>query len=472
MIGKMDPAARLLRLLSLLEARPSWPGTELAQRLGVTPRTIRRDVTRLRDLGYPVDSAPEGYRLGIGARLPPLLLDDDETVAVCVGLRFASGSAVAGVEESAVAALAKLEQLMAPVLRERVRDLQAASIHRRTSRLPGVNPETLVVLARGCRAQEGIKFSYQDFQGRQSARFVEPLQTVHTSGRWYLVARDRDRGEWRTFRVDRISNASLSGHHFQFVDPPDPNQLVAEATTLYPFSIEARLLLEITVEDARTILSASLGVIEEGPHNRAVLRTGADDLAALIRLVASLPVDVEVLEPPELRRGVAELGRRLAQRNPISATEESARRGHDPTAHARMVVESSTRGGPMSTETPRLFGVTIRAPEVEETADFYREVVGLELCEERHGEGPLHYHAGWGFPEAGLMFSLFPGVSSEVHHVAFLVDDLDAAYDRARERGVHVEAGPAKNDIGSPPGWRDCVLQDPAGNLVTLHQGP
>jgi catechol 2,3-dioxygenase-like lactoylglutathione lyase family enzyme len=272
--------------------------------------------------------------------------------------------------------------------------------------------------------------------------------------------------------VDRISNASLSGHHFQFVDPPDPNRLVAEATTIYPFSIEARLLLEITAEEARTILSASLGVIEEGPHNRAVLRTGADDLPALIRFVASLPTDVEVLEPPELRRGVAELGRRLVRRNPLPGTEESARRGQDPTAPVRTVVESSTRGGPMRTETPRLFGVTIQAPEVEETADFYREVVGLELCGERHGEGPLHYHAGWGFPERGLMFSLFPGVSSDAHHLAFLVDDLDAAYDRALERGVQVEAAPAENDIGSPPGWRDCVLRDPAGNLVTLHQGP
>jgi predicted DNA-binding transcriptional regulator YafY/predicted enzyme related to lactoylglutathione lyase len=427
-------------------------------------------VTRLRDLGYPVESAPEGYQLGIGARLPPLLLDDDEAVAVCVGLRFASASAVSGVEESAVAALAKLEQLMAPVLRERVRDLQAASVHPRTSRLPRVNPETLVVLARGCRAKEGIKFAYEDYQGRRSARFVEPLQTVHSAGRWYLVARDHDRGEWRTFRVDRISEASLTGHQFEILDPPDPNQMASEAAQLYAFSIEARLLLEISADDARATLPPGLGVIEEGPHRRAVLRTGANDLAALIRFVATLPVDVEVLEPPELRLGVAELGERLAKRNAQRGERTLARRGQDPSPSLPTVVASSAQGGPMRIEAPRLFGITIHAQEVEETADFYRQVVGIDLCGERHGEGPLHYHAGWGFPDNGMMFSLFPGLSNAVEHLAFLVDDLDAAYERARQRGAQIETAPGKNDVGSPRGWKDCVLRDPAGNLVSLYQ--
>ncbi|MBO0714527.1 MAG: WYL domain-containing protein [Acidimicrobiales bacterium] len=466
----MDPAARLLRLLSLLEARPSWPGTELAERLGVTPRTVRRDVARLRELGYPVDSDPEGYQLGIGGRLPPLLLDDDEAVAVCVGLRFASASAVSGAEESAVAALAKLEQLMAPVLRERVRDLQAASVHLRTSRLPQVNPETLVVLARGCRAREGIKFAYEDYHGRRSARFVEPLQTVHSAGRWYLVARDRDRADWRTFRVDRISEATLSGHRFEILDPPDPNEMVKEAAQAFAFRIEAKLLLELSAADARASLPAGLGVIEEGPHHRAVLRTGANELAALVRFVAGLPVDVEVLEPTELRRAVAELGERLSKRNARPGSRRSAPRGQDRSRSLRTVVASSIEGGPMRMQTPRLFGVTIHAEEVEETAGFYREVVGLELCGERHGEGPLHYHAGWGFPDSGLMFSLFPGVSKEVQHLAFLVDDLDAAHGRARQRGAQIERAPGKNDEGSPSGWKDCVMRDPAGNLVALYQ--
>lgn len=466
----MDPAARLLRLLSLLEAKRCWPGTELAERLGVTSRTVRRDVTRLRDLGYPVEAASEGYQLGIGARLPPLLLDDDEAVAVCVGLRFASASAVSGAEESAVAALAKLEQLMAPVLRERVRDLQAASVHLRSSRLPRVNPETLVILARGCRAKEGIKFAYEDYQGRQSRRFVEPLQTVHSAGRWYLVARDHDRGEWRTFRVDRISEATLSGHRFEILDPPDPNQLVSEAAKVFAFRIEARLLLEISADDARASLPSGLGVIEEGPQRRAVLRTGANDLAALIRFVASLPVDVEVLEPPELRLGVAGLGERLAKRNAQPATAKSAQGGHDPSPSLPTFVAPSTKGGPMRIETPRLFGITIHAQEVEETADFYREVVGIDLHGERHGEGPLHYHAGWGFPDNGTMFSLFPGLSGAVQHLAFLVDDVAAAYERAHQRGAQIESGPGKSDVGSPAGWKDCVLRDPAGNLVGLYQ--
>ena len=124
----------------------------------------------------------------------------------------------------------------------------------------------------------------------------------------------------------------------------------------------------------------------------------------------------------------------------------------------------------MPAQTPRLFGVTIHAQEVEETADFYREVVGLDLCGERHGEGPLHYHASWGLPDNGLMFSLFPGVANEVQHLAFLVDDLDSTYERARQRGAQIESAPGKNDVGSPRGWRDCALRDPAGNLVGLYQ--
>ena len=466
----MDPAARLLRMLSLLEGRPLWAGPELAERLAVTTRTVRRDVARLRDLGYPVDTTPEGYRLGVGGRLPPLLLDDDEAVAVAVGLRFASVSAVSGVEESSVAALAKLEGVMAPGLRERVRDLQAASVQMRPGRLPTVNPEVLVTLARACRAQEGVRFGYQDFQGRQTWRFVEPLQTVHSAGRWYLVGRDHEQGEWRTFRVDRVHDTSLSGHRFEFDDPPDPIDLVARATRVNTFALQARLLLELSPADARALLPASLGVIEEGPAGRAVLLVGANDLASLTRFVAGLAVDVEVLDPPELRLSVTELGRRLAERNTVSLSEKSRIGGQDPTPPLHTVPPVDKPRKEMLVTTGRLFGVTVHAQEVEETADFYREVVGLRLEGERHGDGALHYHAWWDAGDAGLMFSLFPGASQGPQNLGFLVADIDSSFALARERGVTIEVEPRKNDVGSPPGWRDGTVRDPAGNLVMLYQ--
>jgi predicted DNA-binding transcriptional regulator YafY len=237
----MDPAARLLRLLSLLQSRPTWPARELAERLAVDPRTIRRDVARLRSLGYPVHTSPglAGYELGAGGRLPPLLLDDEEAVAVAIGLRVAATAAVTGVESAAVAAMAKLDQVLPGPARDRVRSLQSSTVHLESRLVDPVDPATLSLLASACRSCERVRFSYRAFAGQVSERRVEPSQIVFTDRRWYLVALDLDRDDWRTFRVDRVSAPVLTGHRFERRDAPDAVARVAEATTFGPTAIEA-----------------------------------------------------------------------------------------------------------------------------------------------------------------------------------------------------------------------------------------
>ena len=213
-----DTGARTLALLSLLESRRYWPGTELAERLAVSARTLRRDVERLRELGYPVEAARGvggGYQLGAGTALPPLVLDDDEAVALVVGLHTATDSPVAGVAESSVRALAKTLSLMPPRLRDRADALRVATV-------PGswragdavVAPETLDVLAGACRDGVRLSFAYTARDGAATERYVEPYRMVVLSRRWYLVAYDLDRDDWRTFRVDRIGDARATVGRF------------------------------------------------------------------------------------------------------------------------------------------------------------------------------------------------------------------------------------------------------------------
>ncbi|URN18479.1 helix-turn-helix transcriptional regulator, partial [Streptomyces sudanensis] len=204
---RRDPAARLLRLLSLLHTRADWPGPELAGRLGVSTRTVRSDIGRLRGLGYPVSATPGtagGYRLGPGARLPPLQLDDEEAVAVAIGLRTAAAQTVGGIEETSLRALAKLEQVLPARLRPRVAALAASTVP-----LPGNGPAVdaglLAALAAACRDRRRLRFDYRDHAGNATVRDAEPHRLVSTGRRWYLVAWDVDRDDWRTFRVDRLA---------------------------------------------------------------------------------------------------------------------------------------------------------------------------------------------------------------------------------------------------------------------------
>ncbi|MFE7097622.1 helix-turn-helix transcriptional regulator [Streptomyces erythrochromogenes] len=212
-----DTPARLLSLLSLLQTPREWPGSELAERLRVSSRTIRRDIERLRELGYPVEAtlgAEGGYRLVAGAAMPPLLLDDEEAVAIAVGLRAGAGHAIEGVEEASVRALAKLEQVLPSRLRHRVGTLQSATIALTRGDGASVDPRTLTTMASAVAGPERLRFAYRARDGAESRRLVEPYRLVSTGSRWYLVAYDLEREDWRTFRVDRVAEAFATGARF------------------------------------------------------------------------------------------------------------------------------------------------------------------------------------------------------------------------------------------------------------------
>src|SRR6266545_6447022 len=203
----LETSARLLRLLSLLQTPRAWTGAELSERLQVSGRTVRADIDRLRRLGYPVHAtrgAVGGYRLSAGTALPPLLLDDEEAVAVAVGLRTAAGGTVTGIEETSLRALAKLEQVLPTHLRGRVNALHTHIVA--TSKGgPTVDAAVLTTIAAAARDRHRLRFDYRTHDGSASIRSVEPHRLVHTGRRWYLLAWDTDRQDWRTFRVDRIT---------------------------------------------------------------------------------------------------------------------------------------------------------------------------------------------------------------------------------------------------------------------------
>ncbi|MQA88075.1 MAG: WYL domain-containing protein [Streptosporangiales bacterium] len=311
----LDTSARLLRLLSLLQVRRDWTGAGLAERLGVTVRTVRRDVDRLRSLGYPVQASPGvagGYRLGAGGALPPLLLDDDEAVAVAVGLRTAAGGTVTGIEETSIRALAKLEQVLPSRLRHRVTALQASTVPLSGSG-PTVDPDVLTVVAGACRGFERLRFGYRDRDGTVSRRSVEPYHLVHTGRRWYLMAWDVDRGDWRTFRVDRIAAATATGQRFVPRDPPDAATYVSEAVSVAPYRHRARVSLQAPAEVVAERVPPTVGLLEAVDENTCVLTTGSDSLDALAVHLVLIGVDFRVLEPPELVDHIRMLADRLGR---------------------------------------------------------------------------------------------------------------------------------------------------------------
>ncbi|WP_046471183.1 helix-turn-helix transcriptional regulator [Allosalinactinospora lopnorensis] len=307
----LETSARLLRLLSLLQTRPDRAGAELAERLGVAARTVRRDVERLRSLGYPIHAIPGvsgGYRLGAGARMPPLLLDDEEAVAVAVGLHTAAGSSVVGIEEASVRALAKLEQVLPSRLRHRVGALRSSTVTIGDDE-PSVPPDVLTVIAGACRASERPRFDYVRHDGAASLRLVEPHRLVSWSQRWYLVAWDTERDGWRTFRVDRIRPRPPTGPRFTPRDPPEGDV----ATYLYHrigsvmWPIQARVLVHAPVE---TVAGQTMGVVEAIDEHSCLLRVGGETVPLLTAWIGVIDADFEILDPPEF----AEHARRLAER--------------------------------------------------------------------------------------------------------------------------------------------------------------
>jgi predicted DNA-binding transcriptional regulator YafY len=311
----MDPTTRLLRLMALLQQRPDWSSEELADNLGVTSRTVRRDIARLRDLGYDVDAAPGpagGYRLRAGTVLPPLVLNDDEAVVLVVGLRVAALSGLSGSSDSAVSALAKLEGLLPSRLAARVSALAADVISLTPPDETGTDPQVLATLALACRRAEHVALGYTDAAGRATRRDVGPYRVVHADRRWYLVAQDLRREVWRTFRVDRITHAEPLGGRVRFVDPPDAAALVAESvtTTVYPWTASVRL--ELPEHVARRRVRPTVGQLTPETETTTLLRIGAVDLDWLARYLVGLHCNLEVVDPPELVEALRELGRSLS----------------------------------------------------------------------------------------------------------------------------------------------------------------
>ncbi|UWE09157.1 helix-turn-helix transcriptional regulator [Actinacidiphila bryophytorum] len=324
----LETSARLLRLLSLLQSRRDWGGPELAERLGVTARTVRRDVERLRALGYPVHAAPGtagGYRLGAGAALPPLLLDDEEAVAVALCLRTGAGGTVEGIEETSVRALAKLEQVLPSRLRHRVQSMQAVTVQRRRPG-PTVNQQVLTVLGAACRDREQLRFDYRDHGGAASRRTVEPYRLVHHGRRWYLLAYDVERADWRTFRVDRIEPKPPAGPRFTPRElPDDAAAYVAEGVTSRAYRFQAVVVLHAPAEAVARYAWAGFGTVTARDESSCELRTGFESLDALAMYVGMLGVPFEVREPRELadhlRTVAARLARAADAANPVSPAD-------------------------------------------------------------------------------------------------------------------------------------------------------
>jgi predicted DNA-binding transcriptional regulator YafY len=312
----LETSARLLRLLSLLQTPRDWTGTELAERLGVSGRTVRTDVERLRSLGYPVlatRGAIGGYRLGAGKALPPLLLDDEEAVAVTVGLRTATGGAIAGIEEASLRALAKLEQVLPSRLRRRVNTLQNYTVPvPRDDPGPTVDPSVLTTLAATCRDRERLRFDYQDHAGAATLRTVEPYRLVNWGRRWYLLAWDVDRADWRTFRVDRIQPRTPTGPRFTPRDLPEEDvaAYVSRRASAAAWRYRAAVTVHAPADVVAERISPAVGTVEPVDEGSCVLHTGADTVETLAVYLGLIDADFHVTGPPEL---VAHL-RRLADR--------------------------------------------------------------------------------------------------------------------------------------------------------------
>jgi predicted DNA-binding transcriptional regulator YafY len=306
-------ADRLLSLLALLSSRGHWSADQLATRLEITERTVRRDITRLREIGYPVEAAPGvhgGYQLGAGGKLPPLLLDDDEAVAMAVGLAAAAGAGSSGLEIAAVSALSKLDRVLPPRLRERVAALRNVTLGLRRTEVPAADTEVLVLLALACQRPERIRFDYRDAADQDTHRIVEPFRLVFTDRRWYLVANDMDRKAWRTFRVDRMSAIDSTGVPFEHGEVPDAVAQVAAGVAVWGYESHATVRIRAVGPDVERLVPATVGVIDREDGDWSVVRIGGD-AAWVARFLAGLDCPCEVLDPPEVRAQLRALGRRL-----------------------------------------------------------------------------------------------------------------------------------------------------------------
>jgi len=312
----VDTSARLLRLLALLQARRFWSGRELAEALQITDRTLRRDVDRLRTLGYPVDSSTGvagGYSLGVGAALPPLMLDDDEALAITLSLQASTSAGLVGIEEGAVRALGKIEQVLPAKIAKRLAALKSSIVRLPRSWGSGAELEAVSALAAACAERTAISFGYRDHGGHESRRAVEPHRVVHLDRRWYLVAWDEDRSDWRTFRIDRMRLPIERRSAFAPRMPPDDDvgAFVSRAVSIAPYRIEATLIFHAPVEALRPRIPAGSGVLESVDATRCRFRTGANSVDMLATWLGCLGVDFEVEEGAELAARLRDVAERL-----------------------------------------------------------------------------------------------------------------------------------------------------------------
>ncbi|MGO4442316.1 helix-turn-helix transcriptional regulator [Mycobacterium sp. 2YAF39] len=309
-----ETTSRVLQLLGLLQSRRVWTGEELAERLDVTTRSVRRDVDRLRDLGYPVHASKGhggGYQLGAGAALPPLLLDPDEAVAMAVCLRLAAGGTVAGVGESALRALSKLDQVMPARLRSQVSAVHDATVTLTSPSDEAVEPDVLMTLARACRDREHVSSGYVDIRGNATQRRLEPYQLVTTGRRWYLLAYDRDRQDWRSLRLDRMADVRALGSTFVKRDAPDAATYIQKSISSSPYRYVARVRYQASEQIlAQHFSPASVSIEADGP-DACIVTAGADDPERMVLYFATVGYDFEILEPPEAIAAVDAIADRL-----------------------------------------------------------------------------------------------------------------------------------------------------------------
>jgi predicted DNA-binding transcriptional regulator YafY len=309
----------MLQLLSLLQTHRYWSGGELARRLEVSQRTLRRDVDRLRELGYPVDAVrgvAGGYQLQAGAALPPLLLDDEEAVAIVVGLRAAAGGMVAGIEETSLRALSKIVQVMPPRLRRRVDALQSYTVPAAFSGGPTFDASVLATLAMACRDDERLRFNYTPRDGEATTRTVEPHRLVSLGRRWYLVAYDLMRHDWRSFRVDRLSDPETTGVRFRQRDLPGGDAAAfVEAGISSAHRQHVSVLVHASPAEVKAVVGG-WGTVDEVTPGTARLRMDVDDLGWPMMVLGSVGADFDVEEPPELRDRVHQVGALFSRARP------------------------------------------------------------------------------------------------------------------------------------------------------------
>ncbi|GAA2939847.1 YafY family protein [Microbacterium luteolum] len=314
----LKTSERLLQILSLLQVRPFWPGRTLAARLEVSTRTIRADVERLRALGYPIQSTPGvagGYQLGAGAALPPLLLEDDEAIAVALGLsNAAADGSIADLEEASLRALAKMYQVLPSHLRHRITTLQSTVVPV-PSHGPAVDPDVLLTLASACRDAVQLRFDYRTHSDTESRRIVEPYRLALRAGRWYLLAFDLERDDWRTFRVDRIIPRIPMGRRFAPRDLPAEGAAdhVDRGVASAPWEFRATVVIHAPADVVSERLPRAAGIVTPRDEESCVLESGSDDPAALLRYLSMLDLDFSVSETPALATEARRLSERFAR---------------------------------------------------------------------------------------------------------------------------------------------------------------